>query len=319
MEQLRMRFNAFLDQNAFDIHPDTLARPVRHILASGGKRFRPLLLLAAMRAFDENWEKGMAAAAAIEFFHNFTLLHDDIMDEATTRRGQPAAHRLFGTNRAILSGDAMLIKSYQWLESYRTHPSFGAVLQTFSQTAMDVCRGQQMDMDFETQNDVSTAQYLEMIRLKTAVLLGAALKIGALLAQAPSHAADNLFDFGVQAGMAFQIQDDILDSFGDKDQVGKRIGGDIVQNKKTYLLLRCIENTPAPREIHNLLDQRDNPDEKIARIKALMVTSGALDDARNKRDDFLEKSLQSLAKSSIPEPDKQFFAQMARQMAHRTR
>jgi len=240
-KQFKQRVNNALESIAIDKPPIKLYEPIKYIISLGGKRLRPVLLLAANDMFGGNEKLAMPAALGLEIFHNFTLLHDDIMDEAAFRRGQATVHKKWNSNIAILSGDTMFALAYQQFQSLTPSENFADILQTFTNTAIEVCEGQQYDMDFETSENVSITDYLKMIKLKTAVLLGCSLKIGALTAGAKSPQANLLYDFGVNIGLAFQLKDDYLDAFGDYEKFGKRIGGDIATNKKTYLYLKCLE------------------------------------------------------------------------------
>jgi len=240
-KQLHQQFTTFLQAHPFDKKPIGLYEPVDYIMNMKGKQIRPILLLMAHNLYKDNVEDVLAPAYAIELFHSFSLLHDDVMDQAEVRRGQPAVHMKYGTNTAILSGDVMLIYVYKFISESVSEEHLPEVLEIFNKVAIEVCEGQQMDMDFETRDDVSIAEYIEMIGLKTAVLLAGALQIGALTAGASKEDAAKLYHFGKNIGLAFQIQDDLLDTFGDQDTFGKKIGGDIVQNKKTYLYLKARE------------------------------------------------------------------------------
>jgi len=223
-----------------DTEPKNLYEPIAYALAMGGKRIRPAMVLLSCNLFDENIEKAYPAALAVEVFHNFTLLHDDIMDQAEMRRNSLSVYKKYNQNIAILSGDAMSIIAYQYLLKNNS-PESAQMMRLFSQTALEVCEGQQLDMDFENTMDVSIAQYLKMIELKTAVLLACSLKLGAMASNAPEESANLLYDFGLNLGIAFQLQDDLLDVFADQSKFGKKIGGDIVSNKKTFLLLKALE------------------------------------------------------------------------------
>lgn len=220
--------------------PKGLYDPIDYVLSLGGKRIRPVLTLLACKLFSGDEKPALSAALAIEVFHNFTLLHDDVMDRADTRRGKPTVHKKWNDNTAILSGDAMLIKAYQLLQKVSSD-KLPQLLQLFSQTAIEVCEGQQYDVDFENSLDVTLAQYVEMIRLKTAVLLASALKMGALIGGATEQDADALYSYGINLGLAFQLRDDYLDSFGDAAVFGKKIGGDICCNKKTFLMITALQ------------------------------------------------------------------------------
>jgi len=227
--------------SGWEIEPLNLYQPISYALQSGGKRMRPMLVELGYKLFQKDEKNIFNAAAAIEIFHNFTLLHDDIMDNSLVRRNRPTVHAKWNTNTAILSGDAMMIKSYEFLQKI-PEKYWGKIFPLFTQTALQVCEGQQLDMDFETKENVSLDDYFLMIKLKTAVLLACSLKIGAILADAPEKDADLLYDFGIALGIAFQIKDDYLDTFGDFETLGKRIGGDILCNKKTFLLLSSYQN-----------------------------------------------------------------------------
>ena len=225
--------------------PENLYQPVGYALGMGGKRLRPVMVLLACNLFADEIEKAVPAALAIEVFHNFTLLHDDIMDDAEMRRNCLSVYKKYNENVAILSGDAMSIMAYNYLLKNPVSDTV-SMIRLFSQTALEVCEGQQYDMDFELRTDVSIEEYIRMISLKTAVLLACSLKIGALAANAPKESADLLYEFGLNLGIAFQLQDDLLDVFADQDKFGKKIGGDIVANKKTFLLLKALELADEP-------------------------------------------------------------------------
>ncbi len=243
IDELQNRVNKEIERRSGDINtlqPAELYSPVSYSLEVGGKRLRPLMLLMSYNLFSEEIAPAMPAAIATEVFHNFTLLHDDIMDKAEVRRNKPTVHVKFSENNAILSGDAMAFLSYQYLLECRSERLFD-VIDLFTKTALQVCEGQQYDMDFEARMDVSEPEYLEMIKLKTAVLLGCSLKAGALLANAPDEIADQLYETGINLGLAFQVQDDWLDTFGTQQAFGKMIGGDILAGKKTWLLVKALE------------------------------------------------------------------------------
>lgn len=245
-------------------------------MSAGGKRLRPLLVLMGYQLFDGKVENAVPSALAIEIFHNFTLLHDDIMDKAEKRRGQPTVHIKFSENAAILSGDAMSFLAYHFLLDSRTD-KIRELLSLFTATALEVCEGQQMDMDFETKDDVTVSEYIEMIRLKTAVLLGCALKSGALLGGASPESAAKIYDTGINLGIAFQLQDDLLDTFGDELTFGKKIGNDIVSNKKTFLLIEALE-TAVGKDKQSLLGWMSaspfDPREKIDGVKEIFTSLG---------------------------------------------
>ncbi len=254
----------------WNIAPEELYQPIGYALESGGKRIRPVLTLMACELFGGTRNEALPAALAIEVFHNFTLLHDDVMDCADVRRGRPTVHRKWDTNTAILSGDAMMIKAYEFLQQLPSDKLL-AVLPIFTKTALQVCEGQQYDVNFERCEEVSIDNYFEMIRKKTAVLLAAALKIGAIVGGATETDAQNLYNFGIEIGLAFQLRDDYLDAFGDEKTFGKRIGGDILCGKKTFLLITALQhadNEQRTKIKQTLADHRLPDDEKIATITA---------------------------------------------------
>jgi len=238
-KELTQQFQSEYSNFSFPETPANLYAPIDYIMSMGGKRIRPLLVMASYNLFKEDPKFAFQAGLAVEVFHNFSLLHDDIMDDALMRRGQDATHIKYDTNAAILSGDAMLIYAYKLLEPYQSN--FFKITSMFSQTALEVCEGQRMDMDFESRDDVSIEEYLEMIKLKTSVLIAAALGLGATLAETSPENIHHIYSFGLNMGIAFQIQDDILDTFGEEALVGKKIGGDILQKKKTYLYLKSLD------------------------------------------------------------------------------
>lgn len=237
-DELLQLINRYLDSLPYDRKPASLYAPIKYVLSMGGKRIRPTLMLLAYNLFKDDPEKILSSACALETYHNYTLLHDDLMDNADVRRGQPTVHKKWNANLAVLSGDSMLVLAYQRMTECDSH--LAEVLRLFTETALEIGEGQQMDMEFETRNDVREEEYIEMIRLKTSVLLACAMKIGALLADAPADDADNLYRFGEKIGLAFQLQDDYLDVYGDPAVFGKAIGGDIVSNKKTNMLINAF-------------------------------------------------------------------------------
>ena len=272
MESIRKykaEFEEYLEKEVMIKEPEGLYSPIAYITGIGGKRLRPILTLWGCELFGGTVRKAYPAALAVEVFHNFTLVHDDIMDSAPVRRGQPTVHKKWDVNTAILSGDAMMILAYRYLESYQ-----GAILERllrlFNQTALEVCEGQQKDMDFETMQEVSIDDYLTMISLKTSVLIGAALKMGAIVAGADEVSAQKLYDFGMHLGMAFQLQDDYLDTFGGAE-FGKRIGGDIEENKKTYLYLKTLElaDKEDTSALLKLYESGTKETEKVERVTEL--------------------------------------------------
>lgn len=274
IDSLNERIDDFIKEIEFNETPETLYRPISYILSLGGKRIRPLITLLAANLFSDNVEAAVKPAVAIEIFHNFTLLHDDLMDRSDIRRGNPTVHKKWNDNIAILSGDAMLIEAYRFLLDVSS-ALMPQILKLFSDTAMDVCRGQQYDMDFEQRLQVSESEYLEMIRLKTAVLLACSLKLGAILGGASQKDAALLYDYGINIGLAFQLKDDLLDVFGDFQTFGKNIGDDIVNNKKTYLLIKSLElsNKSQKEELLKWIEaEKFDPQEKIKAIRTIYET-----------------------------------------------
>ena len=268
-DTLSKKIEEAIQNISFDLKPASLFEPISYSLSVGGKRVRPLLALLATDMFGKEVDQSLKPAIGIEIFHNFTLLHDDLMDNSDMRRGMPAVHKKWDTNTAILSGDAMLIESYKYVSS--VPPAvLPEILDLFSKTAMEVCQGQQLDMDFEKRTDVTESEYLEMIVLKTAVLLACSLKMGALLAGASPRDAELLYTFGINIGLAFQLKDDLLDVYGDVKTFGKNIGGDIVSNKKTYLLIKALK-TSGERQRTELLKwitaEKFDKSEKIESVK----------------------------------------------------
>ena len=284
--------NNYLDQLPYDRRPQSLYDPIQYVLSIGGKRIRPILMLLAYNLYQEDPEKILPVATAIETYHNYTLLHDDLMDHADVRRGQPTVHKKWDENTAILSGDSMLVLAYERLAQCPP-AKLKPVLDLFTETALQIGEGQQYDMDFEHRTDVREEEYIEMIRLKTSVLLACALKIGAILADAPVADCENLYIFGEKIGLAFQLQDDYLDVYGDPAVFGKAIGGDILCNKKTYMLinayLRADEHDR--QELDRWLNAVDpDPKEKIASVTALYNRLGINHLAEDLISDYFEES-----------------------------
>ncbi len=313
-------FEKHLQAIDWNIAPVELYRPIGYTLESGGKRIRPLLVLMGCELFGENPEKALPAALAIEIFHNFTLLHDDIMDNADVRRGRPTVHRKWNDNTAILSGDAMMIKAYEFLGKLPDN-KLTKVLPLFTRTALEVCEGQQFDINFETADDVSLDEYFEMIRLKTAVLLAAALKIGAIIGGANDADAQALYNFGSEIGIAFQLRDDYLDTFGDEKTFGKRIGGDILCGKKTFLLINALDRADAEtqNEIKQILSDRNLSDEikieKITRFYEILGVKKLCEEAINAR---YTNALAELNRISGNKTSKKTFEELAEKLMGRS-
>lgn len=301
IDQYRDSFLEELNKIAVDKEPKNLYEPVTYILNLGGKRLRPILTLMSADIFGADYKKGLSAAMAVEVFHNFSLVHDDIMDDAPLRRGKATVHEKWDLNTGILSGDAMLIEAYRFLESYNGD-QFKKLVSLFSTTALQVCEGQQYDVDFETRDDVSIPEYLKMIEYKTAVLVAAAMKMGAIIAETTTENEDLIYDFGKNLGIAFQLQDDYLDAFGNPETFGKQVGGDIIENKKTYLYLKALEQSSTAEQ--NSLDQLfsiqpTNTDDKVATVKAIFVESKADIATKQAIEEYTNKAFAVLDKLAI--------------------
>ncbi len=285
-----------LARQDFDSDPVELYEPISYILSLGGKRLRPALTLAACELYDGEVTDALMPALGIEIFHNFSLIHDDILDKAPLRRGKKTVHEKWSHDIALLSGDAMLVKAYQYMAG--VDPAIlPHVIKAFSKTAMEVCEGQQYDLNFEDQKEVSQEDYIEMIRLKTSVLLGCALKIGALVAGAPIKEADKLYKFGENIGIAFQIQDDILDAFGNPDKFGKTAGGDILNDKKTIMMIHARQNANDDQRA-KLTAQYSTPEEKVKAVQQLFTDLGSKQYAQIKRDAYYTEALKHLDEST---------------------
>ncbi|MGV9004140.1 polyprenyl synthetase family protein [Flavobacterium sp.] len=286
--------------------PKNLYEPIKYIIGLGGKRLRPVLTLMTTEVFDVDYHKALAAATAIEVFHNFSLIHDDIMDDAPLRRGNETVHEKWGINTGILSGDAMLILAYQYFESYEPK-IFQELAKLFSKTAIEVCEGQQYDVDFEERDDVTIPEYLKMIEYKTAVLVGAAMKMGAIVAETSDENKNLIYDFGLNLGIAFQLQDDYLDAFGNPETFGKQVGGDIIENKKTYLYLKALEfSNQSEKEqlLHLFSIQPSDSSDKIISVKDIFNTIGASDATQKAIHDYTFKAFKTLKKMNISEDKK---------------
>lgn len=295
-EQIDQELNSLVQQR----EPAGLYEPIRYVLSLGGKRIRPALCMLGCSLYNtEKVSDSLHPALGLEVFHNFTLLHDDIMDGSEMRRNAPTVHKKWDDNTAILSGDAMMILAYQ-LISHSPKKVLAPVLELFSQTGLEVCEGQQYDVLFESRNDITEQDYIEMIRLKTAVLLGASLKTGAIIGGASPEAANHLYQFGIEAGISFQLQDDWLDVFGDAATFGKNIGGDIVTNKKTFLLINALNNLSAAgkEELQLWLDKKDfDRDEKVIAVRNLYEDANVSNIAKMRMNEFLQSALLHLEKA----------------------
>jgi geranylgeranyl diphosphate synthase type II len=299
--------SAHFNSLVLEKEPKNLYEPIQYILDLGGKRMRPVLTLMTAEIFDCDYKKAIQAATAIEVFHNFSLIHDDIMDDAPLRRGKVTVHEKWNINTGILSGDAMLILAYQFFEEYEPIV-FSHLAKLFSKTALEVCEGQQYDVDFETRDDVTIPEYLKMIEYKTAVLVGAAMKMGAIVAETSKENADLIYDFGLNLGIAFQLQDDFLDAFGNPETFGKQIGGDIIENKKTFLYLKALE-FGAKEDNEQLMhlfsiQPKDNSD-KIETVKTVFNDSGANKATQDAIKEYTLKAFATLEKMEISEEKKQ--------------
>ena len=309
-----------IEQLNWNKEPRGLYEPIGYVLSLGGKRIRPALTLMACNLFQDDVQPAVNTALGLEVFHNFTLLHDDIMDRADVRRGRPTVQKKWNDNTAILSGDVMQIASYQLIAD--TPPAYlKSVLDLFSQTAAEICEGQQYDVDFENRDEVKAEEYLEMIRLKTAVLLGCALKCGAWIGGAGDEDAQNLYDFGINIGLAFQLKDDLLDVYGDEATFGKKIGGDILCNKKTYLLIHALKlaTGETEKELNNWLNISDEKlaDKKIQSVTEIYNHLGVRTICEDKMLEFYTKAVASLEKVSVSDNKKHLLRNLASKLMSR--
>lgn len=313
-------FISYLKSQKINKEPKNLYEPMEYILGLGGKRMRPVLTLMSAEVFDTDYKKALPAAMAVEVFHNFSLVHDDIMDDAPLRRGQVTVHEKWNINTGILSGDAMLILAYQYFEQYEP-AIFRNLAKLFSKTALEVCEGQQWDVDFEERTDVTIPEYLKMIEYKTAVLVAAAMKMGAIVAETSEKDADLIYDFGLNLGLAFQLQDDYLDAFGDPETFGKQVGGDIIENKKTYLYLKSLEFSSVDKalQLENLFHlQLEDNSAKIETAKAIFNESGASKATREAIEMYTLKAFETLEKMAISEDKKKILKTFGENLMGRT-
>lgn len=317
-DELLQLINRYLDSLPYDRKPASLYAPIKYVLSMGGKRIRPTLMLLAYNLFKDDPEKILSSACALETYHNYTLLHDDLMDNADVRRGQPTVHKKWNANLAVLSGDSMLVLAYQRMTECDSH--LAEVLRLFTETALEIGEGQQMDMEFETRNDVREEEYIEMIRLKTSVLLACAMKIGALLADAPADDADNLYRFGEKIGLAFQLQDDYLDVYGDPAVFGKAIGGDIVSNKKTYMLINAFNRADNAQraELERWIRATDfDRQEKVKAVTGLYDEMGIARLAQQKIAGYFNESKTYLDRVGVSDERKSELMRYAQRMMKR--
>ena len=318
-EVLLQTVNEAIGALPYDRQPASLYDPIRYVLALGGKRLRPVLMLLSYSLFKEQPETILPQAIALETYHNFTLLHDDLMDNADVRRGQPTVHRKWDANTAILSGDTMLLQAFQRMQQCDAR-HLQRVMSLFTETTLEIDEGQQYDIDFETRNDVTEAEYIEMIRLKTSVLLACATKIGAILADAPQRDADVLYRFGEQMGLAFQLQDDLLDVYGDPAVFGKAIGGDITENKKTYMLINALNraNTDQRQELMHWMAARDfDRQEKIAAVTRLYDDIGIRQLCEERINAYFDSARQLLEQVGVASERKEPLRRYTDQMMNR--
>lgn len=311
---LKSMLEAYREVNSFSRHPRELYDPANYIMGLGGKRMRPLLVLAAYQMFKASEiEEALPLAYAVEVFHNFTLVHDDIMDDAPLRRGKPTVHTRWDANTAILSGDVMLIAAYESLMQFRGEPQLPRLIRVFNRVAREVCEGQQLDMNFEKSEFVTIEDYIRMIELKTAVLLGGSLEMGAIGGGAKEDDIMHLSEFGRYMGIAFQLQDDLLDTFGDPEKFGKKIGGDIVQNKKTFLILKALEvgNAAQVEALKKLMTTPPNGEkEKIETVTQLLLALDIPQHAAAKRDEYRDIAFGHLERVDTRDEEKQLLYDM---------
>lgn len=318
-DEILSMVNEFLANLPYERKPKSLYEPIRYVLSMGGKRIRPTLMLLGYNLFKDNPEKILMNAVALETYHNYTLLHDDLMDNADLRRGHETVHKKWDANTAILSGDSMLVLAYERMAQC-DEKHLAKVLKLFTTTALEIGEGQQFDMEFENRNDVKEEEYIEMIRLKTSVLLACALKMGAILADASDEDAENLYKFGEQIGLAFQLQDDYLDVYGDTKVFGKEIGGDITSNKKTYMLINAfnLANDTQRAELQKWVDAEEfDRKEKVAAVTRLYNEIGIDKLAQDKIAYYFEQSKKYLDAVNVPAERKEELAKYAQKMMKR--
>lgn len=317
-KELGAMYEVYLADNATNHIPVVLEDAVGHIMRMKGKRIRPLLLLESCQLFGGDVTKAMPMALVIEVFHNFSLVHDDIIDQADLRRGVPAVHTKYGVNKAILAGDAMLLSTFVTLSQNAPQEVLPQLIDVYSRAAMQVVDGEQEDVDFEDRDEVSMEEYMRMISYKTSVLLAASLQMGAILANASTQDQQNIYDFGLNLGLAFQIKDDYLDAYGDPDKFGKKVGGDILLNKKTYLSIKALEVTDASSHEQMIRIFRMSPnDEKIKEMLALYDTLGVRQYTYDEMEGLYNKAKLSLELTSLSKEDKSHLAELADHIYHR--
>ena len=320
-EEILRIVNEGLEDLPYDRRPVSLYEPIRYVLSLGGKRIRPVLMLLGYNLYKDHPEDILMPALGLETYHNYTLLHDDLMDNADLRRGHQTVHKKWDANTAILSGDSMLVLAYQRIAQCDA-AYLPQVLDLFTETALEIGEGQQYDMDFENRNDVTEDEYIEMIRLKTSVLLACALKIGAILGGASKEDADLLYQFGEEIGLAFQLQDDLLDVYGDPKVFGKAIGGDITSNKKTYMLINAVNRANAEQraELMRWIDAKTfNRQEKVAAVTRLYDEIGIRQLCEEKINFYFEQARQTLCEVNIPDDRKQHLRAYMDELLHRNK
>lgn len=313
------KINDYIKNLPLDREPHGLYEPIEYVLSLGGKRIRPMLMLMAYELWKDDSEKILPQAIALETFHNFTLLHDDVMDNADVRRGKPTVHKKWNENTAILSGDNMLVLAFKWMQQCPSD-KMPAVLGTFTDTAIEIDEGQQLDIDFEERDDVREEEYIEMIRLKTSVLLACAAKIGAIMADAPKEDAENIYKFGEAIGLSFQLQDDYLDVYGNPEVFGKAIGGDITSNKKTYMLINALNKAEGAekKELEQWIGAKDfDRDEKVKAVTRIYNRLGIDKMAKAKMEQYYNDAIAFLDKINVPESRKQALRDYADSMMKR--
>jgi geranylgeranyl diphosphate synthase type II len=318
-DELLKKVNEALDNVVYDRQPASLYEPIKYVLSIGGKRVRPVLTMLSYNLYKDDPLSIMPQAIGLETYHNFTLLHDDLMDHADMRRGHETVHKKWDANRAILSGDTMLLQAFERVEDCNP-AKLPAVFKVFIQTTLEIGEGQQLDVEFETRNDVTEDEYIEMIRLKTSVLLACACKVGAIMADAPAGDIENMYKFGEKLGLAFQLQDDLLDVYGDPAVFGKNIGGDITSNKKTYMLINAVNRAnPAQREqLMKWIDAKEfDRNEKVKAVTELYNEIGIRELCEQKIEEYYQESLVYLAKISLPEERKAELKAYAAEMMKR--
>lgn len=318
-EHLLQTLQTEIDQTSYGESPAELYEPIRYIMALGGKRFRPLLTLMAASLYTDDWKKALKPAIAVEVFHNFTLMHDDIMDRAPLRRGKPTVHEKWNANTAILSGDVMLIRAYDFLIDTKKE-DLKLVLSRFNQTAAEVCEGQQLDMNFETRWNVTEEEYLDMIRLKTSVLLGFALELGGIIGGAAQEATQLLYEAGESMGIGFQLKDDLLDVYGDPAKFGKQVGGDIIANKKTFLLIEALAKAEGDTALElNLWLSAENFDkeEKVTAVRGIYDKLDIRSLTEHKINDYFTKGISCLERLPVEEGRKKPLLEFVHQLVQR--